>query len=340
MHSKGIVTLIAVAAAICVSSCHAPQQQIAKAQAYSLVVNFQGLIAFVQTQRNGKPVLWALLPNANYEPSSPQEEDLPPCVSTEVADDVGTLVDQFPPHLAALRIKNATLNGAPVTDYVFIIQGNDLRFATGTTIQSIAPLKLAAMSQHLVNTLHGKPSDYLPLDKVHPDYLTEDSSKVVKLPFFAARVLIDFGYKITENPLSCRGTTIAYGFQAPPDDQNNCSADFTSLAEGITVNQDGISNPIQISLLPSGNILTIGPDGSGKPVTIDVLNSIPSAIADPNYDSCQDVHQHEQSFRWYYRLLAKQTSAADCSDNFFPCEPERVGGNQGGSKCPEKGLAP
>lgn len=300
---------------------------------YNLVVSFAGLIAFAEAKLDEKPVIWALLPNADYK-GAPGDKELPPCVNDE-GHTAKFIADQFPPHLAALRFTNAkVLVGGvlqPLDTPVFI-HGQDLRFDTHKKIGSLNPLTLPARARHLVDTLGGQLSDYEALDKVNPLLIGPDSSQVMAQPFLGARALINFGDSVVDAPLQCAFGPIDYGFEA--NASAHCSTKTTHLGEEVKVTQNTLNQPVTITLQPSGTVLTIGPATTGQavPVTIEVLNVIEPALK-PGYDPCDDKHQHQQSYRWFYRLLDQRTLKPSCPDHFFPCAPEK-----GGSKCPQKGF--
>src|SRR5947209_15891084 len=86
---------------------------------YTLEVTFDGLIAFVQQKRQGKNAVWALLVAADYNPLSPKADEIPFCADPHAP----TFPQDFPPHLAALRFKDAAveLNGIPIGGIVPLV---------------------------------------------------------------------------------------------------------------------------------------------------------------------------------------------------------------------------
>lgn len=303
---------------------------------YPLTVRFEGLVAFVPSKIDTQPVLWALLPDANYNPETATTNDLPPCVWDEGVTDPNILRRDYPHHIAALRVQNAkiSLNGVSITGLIpaVLLQGRDLWFNTGKKISAIPALPQLTNADELHAARGGSLSDYTPLDKVNADYLKTDSTTVMSLRFLAARALIDFGDSITTNPLSCGGVPVRYGFRRPNFGTSDCKGN-TPLAEDLIVHQADLTAPVIIELRPSADKLTIEPASPRAHVVIEVLNVMPKAIADPYYQPCDDRHQHPTTFRWYYHLLA--SIKADCPDHFVLCEGQ---GTQGGTKCPLKGL--
>jgi hypothetical protein len=312
------------------------------ASTYNLEVEFEGLIGFAPSKdSNGKPVLWALFPDAEFPPPYKDSDVLalkdkaPPC-ATQEEPKAADFLNAYPPHLAAMRIRNAVLsiNGTPVTTSILLIKGRDVRLATGTPLASIGSLPRLVSAEELAPIKGGQPADYPNFDKVKPGLLDDKYSALTGNPALAARVLINFGDTISEQQMKCNGTPVLHGLTQP----TGACEGSASFAESVTVVQGGLKDPVSITLAPSKDTYEVGPDGSGQPVKIEFVNFMADAIADPNFDHCTQIHRHPKSFRWYYRLLNTPTTKGDCSDNYYPCDPPPGRGTAGGTKCPQKAL--
>lgn len=312
------------------------------ASSYDLEVTFEGLIGFAPSKdSSGKPVLWALFPDAEYPPPHKDTEvaalkdKAPPC-ATQEEPKAADFLNAYPPHLAAMRIRNSVLsiNGTPVTTSILLIKGRDVRLATGTQLASIGSLPLLVSADEIAPIKGGKPAAYPNFDKVKSGLLDDKYSALTGNPALAARVLINFGDKISEQQMTCKGQLVLHGLTQPT---GKCEGS-ASFAESVTVKQSGLKNTVSLTLAPSKDIYEVGPDGSGLPVTIEFVNFVADAIADPNFDHCTLSHLHPKSFRWYYRLLNTPTAKGDCSDNYYPCDPTTGTGPHGGTKCPQKAL--
>ena len=338
MHRKFLIFLLLIPIFACKgkeSSPQAEQAEVAPALTeYTLHVRFEGLIAFADRVIGGDPVLWALLPDADYVPESAIATDLPPCVLDERPRPTATqLRMHFPPHQAALRFEGAqvTLDGVRIDGLVpFVsIAGQDLRFSTGKTKPSMLHDRLASKEE--VESATGQRVDSL--DKVGSAFVAEGLIDPTSVPFLSARALIDFGDKLDAKPIMCGNPPqpISYGFRLP----GNLACTPRSpvqLAETVEVLQERLTHSIKITLHPRGGELVVQPATPGADVTIRILNIRPRDLVEPLPD-CDTVGTHLEVYRWFYRLLA---APEDCSiRHFFPCIPA---GNFGGNKCPEKGF--
>src|SRR5215218_2520037 len=136
---------------------------------YDLEVTFDGLTAFVQKDVDGKPAVWALLVKADYDPNgTPSADEVPPCAKAESPQ---TLPEDFPPHVAALRIRDAEveLNGVPIGGIVplFFLDGLDLRFDTGVKNPTI-DLKTLVSREIFASVLSSTADEFKTHDTINP----------------------------------------------------------------------------------------------------------------------------------------------------------------------------
>ncbi|HVR11162.1 MAG TPA: hypothetical protein VMW75_24175, partial [Thermoanaerobaculia bacterium] len=211
---------------------------------YNLQVTFDGLIAFVQTSSTS---MWALLVEANYDPTDPtkvKDSEVPPCARAETTP--ANIVNHFPPHVAAIRIKDADvlLNNVSVGGVVplFFIDGMDITFDTGVKNPSIDLTTTRLVTRSTFGDALGQPADnFKQHDTVHSKFLTASFPSGQWPDHLAARVLIDFGQQATTVPCPSR----SYGVKSP---QAGCQGSGTSLAEEVSVSQKGLTTPITIVL--------------------------------------------------------------------------------------------
>ncbi|MFY9823327.1 MAG: hypothetical protein WAM82_18235 [Thermoanaerobaculia bacterium] len=305
---------------------YAQQRRTASSTPYTLNVTLDGLIAFVQQTIDGNPAAWAILVAADYDPLTVKfgDDTIPLC-----ADPAASGFSQdFPPHIAALRFKGAsvTLNGVSIGGLmpIFFINGLDISFETGHKTPQIN-LK-SIVSRSVFNDLLGGSSadNYKAYDTIKPEYIDPNFGLALAQKHLAARVLLNFGDKI--EVANCTGRF--YGMQEP---RGACQGS-TELPESVKVTQTGLIDPVIIRL-DSVRTLRAKPIVPGGIVTVEVLNILPSALADPHYDGCKDNHVHLPAFRWYYTLLQDVPTPADCSKHYFPCQSTST--TAGGTKCPQ-----
>ncbi len=313
------------------------EESVATAEAiepYTLNVTFAGLIAFAKAQLQGRPVVWALLPDAKYIPGSHASEDLPPCIGDE-GPSIGQLRARVPPHHPALRFTGATvdLDGVPVdVSRPFLIDEKDLRIATGVPGPGTTDDVALSTKEELFDVRGGAVGDYAAFDVVANNYIDSDGRVPERERFLIARVLIDFGTTFLASPLNCEGATLQYGFKTPAE--NGCTNPVARLAEEIEVTQS-TTQPVTITLLPGNQVLKVRPATPGGKVTVEVLNVMEEALGQ-HTDPCSELsRQHLEAYRWFYRLLA---NAGSCDRHFFPCRFPGGESDFGGDRCPVKGL--
>ncbi len=299
---------------------------------YKLEVTFDGLIAFAQKEVDGNPAVWALLVDADYDPNvEPTDDEVPPCAKIEVTPE--EIPEHFPPHVAGLRIRNAEveLNGVPIGGVVplFFIDGLDLSFDTGTKNPTI-DLKPLVSRKIFADVFSQNPDAFKKHDTINPLYL-KDFATAQAQGHLAARVLINFGKTVVAEPFKCGGKSRPYGMIAKVSD--TCQGNSQTLGESVKVSQPDLTAPITITL-DGKRKLTVKPLASATSVKVEVLNILPHALADFNYDDCKHPeHIHPAAFRWFYYLLKDQPTPNDCSEHFFPCD--AGDGTGGGTKCPQ-----
>lgn len=337
MLRKAMISMLLLSMLACKEEPSPPADEIEVAAAlaeYTLHVDFEGLIAFADRVVGGSPVLWALLPDADYvlNLNTITTNDLPPCVFEDRLT-ITQLRRRFPPHRAALRFQGAqvTLNGVRIDGLVPVVSiaGQDLRFDTGKTRPTISHAKLATKEE--VERAHGQRVETL--DNVGSAFVTEGLIDPMRVPFLSARVLIDFGDELEAQAIACGSPPIpiAYGFQLPGE--TTCTRrNPIELAESVGVIQRRLTQPIKITLHPAGGELIFQPITPGADVTIQVLNVLPMHLIDPPPD-CESMG-HLEVYRWFYRLLAAPENCR--TRHFFPCINF---GDFGGNKCPEKGFS-
>jgi hypothetical protein len=326
---------------ILVAACREPEARVDKAAhaqkgaatvpQYNLQVTFDGLMAFVQTSSTS---MWALLVEANYDPTDPtkvKDSEVPPCAK---AQGTASLVMDFPPHVAALRIKDADvlLNNVSVGGILplFFIDGMDITFDTGLKNPSIDLSTTPLVTRATFGATLGQPAgNFKQHDTVHSKFLSASFPSGQWPDHLAARVLIDFGQQVATVACPMR----SYGMQTPA--QAVCQGTGTSLAEEVSVSQKGLTTPITI-VLDASHTLTVQPKNGGNSLHVEVLNILPSSLVYSK--GCDDPDLHPNAFRWYYYLAKDLPPPIDCSTHYFPCD--KASSGAGGTKCPEMQMQP
>lgn len=297
---------------------------------YKLQISFLGLIAFVQD--NNK--VWALLPNADYD-ADPTESQLPPGAFAELSSIPATRADQlmnnFPPHRARIRFRNARIVAGNVPDPVKgrSIKGSDVSFsnsAQGISIDfsSLSHSNKIAQARGMT-TAAVATAGLSSLDQVDPNLLsvTLDQQRL------SARALITAG-TVKANPRQDCGNRV-YSFKTTANGLN-CPGSLeqaVQLAEEVVVTQENVSGQTVITV--GSDSITMEPDDPSQTVVVEVVNQIDEALDNPGALLCEMDNIHLEAFRWFYRLLRPSSQNAT-ANHYFPCI--KIS-SAGGAKCPQ-----
>jgi hypothetical protein len=316
----------------------APRNQ----QSYTLQIKFHGLIAFVED--TGK--VWALLPKASYDEAhidQIKEPDLPPGMYDELhkedpADQPAFLHDKVPAHFPHIRFRNAKIisgfSGNPCDGRP--IPGTDLSFVTGLDGPATINLCQLARALRIVESRSELKDDLPTLSQLD----VVDAVKLIQQktldPRLAARALIGAGM-VVANPvygLCPNHPQTFYGFSLTTED--GCPGDAIKLAEEVIVTQQlSSSQVVQIDLGNGEKAISLGPDGSGNPVIIEVLNQTEEQLQDCMNPNCDEDTSHAEAYRWFYRLTSA-AGQAKIDKHYFPCVQDA---DFGPPICPGKQLA-
>lgn len=299
---------------------------------YELIVDFVGLIAFVQDG----DTLWALLPDANYDPASASESDLPPGLYDQLSNDtpaekVKFLKARFPPHVARIiTIDNAEAvnmgdNLPPPKDS---IEGDVLGLSF-TAAKSGLTTKFTqlATAQTIIQALSLTGADATEadkLDQLDKAILDELKSDKLNKRLAAAIRLQDMTVEAYPVPNPSSGKIPLFTFTPPtfnPDDCLETTKRF-ELGEQVTA-KTFFSGNLKISRTGMSP-LEIRPKDPALPIKITFSNETPINMPHPHYDG----------FRWFYSLLDPK-ALPPLKYHHTPCEPPVY---FVGSKCPEYGM--
>jgi hypothetical protein len=285
---------------------------------YKLTMKYDGLIGVAR----GADKIWAFLVNANYDPNTVEEENLPPGMYQELGQGKRPTLDalmKVPPHYARIRFTNAEVKNCARCERVngkweVPLQGDNV---TLNTPRGLGNINLDGVANYELIAKSRKDKEPLPEGLLKFD--TIDLALLSAPPLdkrLAGRVMIEAGAVLAK--LTPCGNPPQYTFKL--EKEGGCPGVKVSLAEELVVTQEKVKN-----LVITVGAMNISVAPTGPEVIIEVLNQTKEMLATP----CYSEH-HLLAARWFYRLLNKDGQKRT-DKHYRPC----VKGDEGPPDCPQ-----